>query len=225
MYDLFEPRKDFDIAAFKAAHGLKKHVFLFFGFIRKYKGLHYVLPAFAKLAGQRDDVSLIVCGESFWNTLKQDKLSTRIKNAFFGVAKKLFLKKGNDEGDYRPLELIEELGIENDTLVVNRFVANEEVHQYFQASDAVLLFYEYATPSGVESISYNFLLPPVATRVGHFPETVSEGYNGYLAEPENTDDMARQMKRIIEQPIPRENIRETTAEMSWDNYAAAILRS
>ena len=223
IYELFAPRNDFDVAAFKQEHGLRKHVFLFFGFIRKYKGLHNTLEAFAKLAEERDDVSLIVCGESFWDTLKPGTFTTRLKNAVFGLAKKLFLAKSDDERDYRPLEALDRLGIRDRVLVKNEFVANEEVHRYFQASDAIVLFYSYATPSGVESISYNFLLPPVATRVGHFPETINDGYNGYLAEPDDTDDMARQMARMVDEPIPRKHIRETTREMSWDNYAAAIL--
>ncbi|MBB4078226.1 glycosyltransferase involved in cell wall biosynthesis [Lewinella aquimaris] len=224
IYELFAPRADFDVAAFKEKHGLREHVFLFFGFIRKYKGLHNAIKAFAKLAKQRDDVSLIICGESFWDTLKADKFTTKLKNATFGLAKKLFLSKADDERAYRPLDLLETLGIRDRVMVKNEFVANEEVHKYFQASDAVVLFYSYATPSGVESISYNFQLPAVATRVGHFPETIKDGYNGYLAKPDDTDDMARQMARMIDSPIPRENIRETTKEMSWDNYAAALVQ-
>ena len=39
IYDLFTPDPEFDIDAFKAKMGLKKYVFLYFGFIRKYKGL------------------------------------------------------------------------------------------------------------------------------------------------------------------------------------------
>ncbi|MCP9235452.1 glycosyltransferase [Lewinella sp. JB7] len=224
VYDLFAPRPDFDVQAFREAHQLREHVFLFFGFIRKYKGLHNVIRSFAELARRRDDVSLIICGESFWDTLKTDKLSTKLKNATFGLAKKLFLNQADDERDYRPLELVDKLGIRDRVMVRNEFVANEEVHQYFQASDAVVLFYEYATPSGVESISYNFQLPAVATRVGHFPETIRDGYNGYLAEPDDIQDMARQLERMIDSPIPRENVRETTKEMSWDNYAAALVR-
>lgn len=224
IYDIFKPDPDFDVPAYKREHGLKKHVFLFFGFIRKYKGLHNAIEAFAKLAEQRDDVSLIICGESFWDTLKEAKLSTKIKNATFGLAKKVFLAKSDDERDYRPLELLDHYNIRDRVLVRNEFVANEEVHKYFQTSDAVLLFYSYATPSGVESISYNFNLPGIATRVGHFPETITDGYNGYLAEPEDTDDMARQMARMIDRPIPGENIKATTQEMSWDNYAATIMR-
>ena len=225
IYDLFSPNPAFDVQSFKRENDLREHVFLFFGFIRKYKGLHNVIRAFAELAGRRHDISLIICGESFWNTLQSDKWSTKLKNALFGFAKKLFLAKSDDERDYRPLELLDTLDIRDRVMVKNEFVANEEVHKYFQASDAVVLFYSYATPSGVESISYNFLLPAVATRVGHFPETIKDGFNGYLAEPENIEDMARQLERAITEPISRENIGATTGEMSWDNYAAAILSS
>jgi glycosyltransferase involved in cell wall biosynthesis len=175
------------------------------------------------VAEKRDDVSLLIVGESFWSTLDSKKLSTRIKNATFGVAKKIFLKKQDDERLYRPLELIAELGIEDKVAVVNDFVPNEDVHKFFQVSDAIMLYYLTATPSGVESIAYNFRMPILATRVGHFPETVKDGYNGYLAEPEDIDSMAAAMITSIEKPIPRENIEETSRNMSWENYAKSIL--
>ncbi len=224
VYDLFRPDPDFDPDTFKKEHGLREHVFLFFGFIRKYKGLHYAIEAFAKLAEERDDVSLLICGESFWNTLDQRKLSTKLKNALFGTAKKLFLRKGDDERDYRPLDRIPELGIEDRTMVVNEFIPNEDVPKYFQTSDAVLLFYETATPSGIESLTYNFKKPILASKVGHFPETIEEGFNGYLAEAGDTDSMKAAMKKAIEEPIPPENIERATERQSWTNYAKAILR-
>jgi glycosyltransferase involved in cell wall biosynthesis len=224
IYDLFKPNPDFDVAGFKAEHQLKKHVFLFFGFIRKYKGLHNAIAAFKQVADQRDDVSLVICGESFWNTLDSTKFSTKVKTALFGFAKSIFLKKDDDEKNYNPLALIETLGLTDKCLIKNEFVANEEVHKYFQISDTVLLFYLYATPSGVESLTYNFKMPLVATNVGHFPETIKNGYNGYLAEPDNVDDMARVMLLSIDAPIDRGNVSEATKSMSWDNYAKAILK-
>ncbi len=223
IYSLFKPDPAFDKEEWKRAHGLRKHVFLFFGFIRKYKGLHWCIRAFAELTKKRDDVSLLVVGESFWNTLDERKLGTWLKTAVFGTMKRLFLKKADDERDYRPLELIDRLGLRDSVMLVNRFVPNEEVPQYFQASDAVVLFYETATPSGVESLSYNFKLPAVATRVGHFPETITDGVNGYLATPGDVHDMARAMERMIERPIPPKNVEEATRGMSWSNYAKAIL--
>jgi glycosyltransferase involved in cell wall biosynthesis len=222
IYDLFSPDPDFDVEGMKKELGLKKHVFLFFGFIRKYKGLHNVIPAFAKALEGRKDISLLIVGESFWATLDKSKLSTRLKNSLFGLAKKLFLRKSDDERNYNPLALIDELGIRDEVALVNAFVPNEDVHKYSQVSDAILTYYLTATPSGVESLAYNFHMPVLATRVGHFPETVKEGFNGYLAEPEDIDSMAEQMLKFIDKPIPRENVAKTAANMSWDNYALAI---
>lgn len=225
IYSLFQPDPNFDVEAFKKEHGLKKNVFLFFGFIRKYKGLHHVIKAFDLLCKERDDISLLICGESFWATLDNSKLSTKVKNAVFGLAKKLFLKKSDDEREYRPLELIDQLGLKEDTMVVNEFVPNEDVHKYFQMSDAVLLFYEYATPSGIESLSYNFKLPIIATKVGHFPETIEDGFNGYLAEAGDIESMCDQMQRFLKDPIPPENVEAKTKELSWENYAKAVLKA
>lgn len=225
VYDMFTPDPNFDKEKVKQELGLRKHVFLFFGFIRKYKGLHNVILAFAKLAKERDDVSLLVVGESFWNTLDSNKLATKIKKSVFGFVKKLLVRKGDDESNYRPLELIDKLGITDKVVVVNRYVGNEEVSQYFQVADCNLLFYLVATPSGVESMAYNFNLPSIATRVGHFPETIKHGYNGYLAEPENIDSMYEMMKEFLINPIPREHVAEQAREMSWENYANTLLQN
>jgi len=186
--------------------------------------LHNVIRSFAKLAKERDDVSLLIVGESFWNTLDTKKLSTKIKKSLFGLIKKLLIHKSDDESNYRPLDLIDEFGVRDQVVVVNRYVGNEEVHKYFQVADCNVLFYLVATPSGVESIAYNFKLPSIATRVGHFPETIKHGYNGYLAEPENIKSMYETMKLFIEKPIPREHVAEQAANMSWENYASTILK-
>lgn len=223
VYSLFQSDPDFDLEAEKQALGLRKHVFLFFGFIRKYKGLHNVIPAFAALAKTRSDVSLLIVGESFWHTLDKNKLSTRIKNALFSTAKSIFLRKSDDERNYNPLALVEKLGITEETVIVNKFVPNEEVHRYFQVSDCICTLYLTATPSGVESIAYNFKMPVLATNVGHFPETIQDGFNGYLAEPEDVDSMTRQMARFIEKPLSPENVAKAAENMSWINYAQTVL--
>jgi glycosyltransferase involved in cell wall biosynthesis len=224
VYDMFKPDSNFDKSKTKKEMGLKENVFLFFGFIRKYKGLHNVIEAFNILSNERDDVSLIICGESFWNTLDKKKLSTRIKNATFGLAKKLFLRNQDNEQDYNPLALIEDYQIDDLVFLNNEFVPNEEVPKYFQVSDTIMLYYLTATPSGVESIGYNFNMPMLATNVGHFPETVIDGYNGYMAEANDIDSMVKAMNQSIENPIDRKNVAATSKDMSWNNYANEILR-
>lgn len=222
VYDLYKPIASLDIEAEKKRLGLQKHVLLFFGFIRKYKGLDMAIEAFAQVAKQRSDVSFLICGESFWHTLDSTKWTTRMKQFLFGLAKKIVLQKSDDERDYNPLERIKELGIEDRCVVVNRFIANEEVPVYFQVSDAVVLFYRTATPSGIESLSYNFHLPILATKVGHFPETIEDGFNGYLANDSDVNDMARVMLHFIDHPIDRGNVAKATENMSWSNFAKAI---
>lgn len=167
---------------------------------------------------------MLIAGESFWNTLSGNKFSTRIKNSLFKWAKFLVLRQTDNEQDYKPLELINELNMQDFVTVVNRYIPNEEVPKYFQVSDCVVLYYLTATPSGVESLSYNFNLPVLATRVGHFPETIQDGFNGYLAEAGDIQSMADQILKFIDHPILRENVAKSTQNMSWENYARAILR-
>ena len=223
VYDLYNPDPDFDIDAFKKDLGLRKHVFLFFGFIRKYKGLHNAIKAFKKVADQRSDVSFLICGEEFWATLDTSRFSTKLKRGIFGMAQKVLLKNKESEQDYRPLSLVKELGLEKVIIVKNTFIPNEDVHKYFQVADCSILYYLTATPSGVESLTYNFELPILATKVGHFPETITDGFNGYLAEADSIDSMALQMFRFLDNPIPRKNVKKAAKNMSWDNYVAAIL--
>ncbi|MDX2247658.1 MAG: glycosyltransferase [Bacteroidia bacterium] len=223
VYNLFSPDPHFDVEGMKEKMGLRPHVFLFFGFIRKYKGLHNVIPAFAKVLEKRKDISLLIVGESFWQTLDPKSVSAKVKNFLFGTAKKLFLRHSDDERNYNPLALIDQYGIKDFCVVVNEFVPNEKVYQYFQVSDCILTYYLTATPSGVESLAYNFRMPVLATRVGHFPETIREGYNGYLAEPEDIESMAGVMLKFLDAPILPENVAESASEMSWENYALAIL--
>ncbi len=224
MYDMFTSQDTFDIAAEKKALGLRKNVFLFFGFIRKYKGLHLAIEAFSRIAQKHPDASLLVVGESFWNKSKEKSLPVRMQSALFRFIKSILIRNASDESSYDPLALIERFKLEDRVVVVNRFIPNEEVHKWFLLSDAVVLFYEYATPSGVESLAYHYARPVLATAVGHFAYAIEEGKNGYLAEPDNIESMAAVMEKFLAAPISAASVRDYTASLTWDQYAAAILK-
>ena len=223
IYDLFKPDRNFDIEKFKKDNNLKGKVLLFFGFIRKYKGLHHVIESFNLVAKEREDVTLLICGESFWNTLSADSIVTKFKKATFGFLKKVLMGAKDDEQNYQPLALIPQLGLDNRVVVFNQYIPNEEVHRYFQVSDCVVLYYLTASSSGIESMSYNFDLPILATRVGHFPETVQEGVNGYLAEPEDIRSMADTMIKFLDRPLLPENVSVFKKNFTWEVYVHAIL--
>ena len=224
IYDIFKPNPRLPITQLKKELGLGEKVFLFFGFIRKYKGLHYAIESFSKIAKQHPEASLLIVGESFWDTVDKKNWLVRIKSALFRLLKSIFIRSKDQEKDYRPLELIQQLGLENRVVVVNRFVPNEEVNRYFQLSDAVVNFYEYATPSGVESIAYNFHKPILATRVGHFAHAIIDGENGYLAEAADLESMAATLERFLMHPIPESNVKIVADQLSWEKYARVILK-
>ncbi|MBX3006549.1 MAG: glycosyltransferase [Melioribacteraceae bacterium] len=223
IYDIYKSNIDFNADGFKRELGLKKHVFLFFGFIRKYKGLHHIIPAFAKLCKERKDVSLLIVGESFWSTLNKRKLSTKVKHLLFSSVKKIFAKNQNTESDYSPLQLIEEYNINDNCVVINKYIPNEEVYKYYQSADYNFLYYTIATPSGVESIAYNFGVPSIAVKAGHFLDTIQDGINGYFAEPENEDSLYNTMLHALNNPIDNKSVLESSRKYSWNNYVQVIL--
>jgi len=65
-------------------------------------------------------------------------------------------------------------------------------------------------------------MPIFATKVGQFPETIIDGFNGYLAEANDIQSMKDQMVKFLISPINRENVAKATENMSWTNYAKAI---
>ena len=225
IYDLYQPDPNLDIEQYKKEHNLKENVFLYFGFIRKYKGLHDAIAAFDVVAKQRDDVSFLICGELFWNTLDSKNFVTKLKKATFSLAKKILLNSSDDEKNYNPLTLIDELNLKDKTMVISEYIPNEDVSKYFQIANAGILFYETATPSGIESLSYNFNLPILTTNVGHFPETIIDGENGYMVKENTVEDMAKTMLRFLDNPIPPENVENFKPNLSWEVYAQAILKS
>ena len=59
--------------------------------------------------------------------------------------------------------------------------------------------------------------------MGHFPETIQDGTNGYLAD-ETLESMAATMEKMLDHPIDRSGVAAMKANMSWKSYAGAILK-
>ena len=83
--------------------------------------------------------------------------------------------------------------------LVDRFVADDQVEDYFLACDLVVLPYVSATQSGIVQIAYNYDRPVVTTDVGGLPEVVLDGRTGFLVPPRDPAALAAAIVRFFDE--------------------------
>lgn len=139
------------------------HVLLFFGFIRKYKGLDILLQ------------------------------SMKILNTEFGIKNLRLLIAGefyDDEKNYEAL--LNDPAIKNNLILHTQFISNSDVKYYLCAADCVVQPYRNATQSGVTPLAYHFEIPMIVTNVGGLPSLVPDKKVGLIAEP-NAESIAEKV--------------------------------
>ncbi len=168
---------------------------LFFGLIRDYKGLDLLLDAWAKLR-------------------REGRITDR----------KLIIV-GEFYASREPyLAQIAALGLQDEVILHDRFVADAEVKYYFSAADCVVLPYKTATQSGVTQIAYQFCTPMIVTAVGGLAEIVPDGRVGYVCPP-TAEGVADAIERIYQPGVLerfRENCLEERKRFSWEEMCSRI---
>lgn len=137
---------------------------LFFGMIRKYKGLDVLLRAMPKVLARHgcEDSRLLIAGE------------------FYDSADKY-------------LKLIEDLGLKEHVVLESRYIPNEEIGGIFAGADVLVLPYLNATQSAVARIALSNSLPIIASRSGGLTEVVIDNVNGLLFPVGDSDALAEQL--------------------------------
>ncbi len=180
--------------------GLSPHYryILFFGLIRKYKGLDLLLAAMGDvLKGWKSDqkLKLIIAGEYY--------------------ADKQFYQG-----------LIDGLGLESHVIETDKFIADSEVKLYFCASDIVVQPYKSATQSGVTQIAYHFNTPMIVTDVGGLSELCPHEEVGYVV-PCEADSIGEAIERFYRENKQREfesNIEQEKKQYAWNIMVDKILK-
>jgi glycosyltransferase involved in cell wall biosynthesis len=175
-----------------------KRILLFFGFIRKYKGLDWLLEAMhlLKLHAEQhpgfEMPTLVIAGEYY--------------------------------EDSKPYEaLLDSLRLRDNVILHTQFITDSEVKYFLCAADVVIQPYKNATQSGVTPLAYHFETPMIVTRVGGLPDMVPDEKTGLIAEP-NPASIADTIIRFYN--LPRENfvqgLHEEKKKYSWQSLIDAI---
>ena len=200
LYDNFGEKISRELARKELGIGNEELVVLFFGFIRKYKGLDILLDA----------MKLI-------NT-KHHPDSYRDHNPKLLIAGEFY----EDSKSYD--NQIEALGIKDNLILHTDFIPESEVKNYFCAADVVVQPYRNATQSGVTPLAYHFEVPMIVTNVGGLPAMVPNDKVGLVAEP----TAASLAEKILEYFDKGEshflpNLLEEKKKFSWTKMLQSIL--
>ena len=176
--------------------GPEEKTILFFGAIKNYKGLEYLVPAFQKIAASNKDYRLIIAGER---------------------------KKGSEEYFDKIQQTIARDSSRERVLQKIEFIPDDEAEVYFKAADVAVLSYSEIFQSGILFLAYSFGLPVIASDVGSFRDDVIEGKTGFICKPCDSDDLAAAMQKYFtsdlycDLPRRRQEIREYAhSSHSWE---------
>ena len=168
-------------------------VFLFFGFIRKYKGLDLLLQAVATLAAKQSrPFKLLIAGEFYENKQHYD-------------------------------QLLQQPGIAEHLLLKTDFIPDSEVKNYLCAADVVVQPYKHATQSGVTPLAYHFEVPMIVTNVGGLPDLVPHQKVGLVCEPTSesiADAMQEMLQNGTDRYLG--GLLEEKTKYSWSRMTQAI---
>lgn len=128
--------------------------------------------------------------------------------------------------DSKPyFQLAEKLGVMDQIVWRNQFIADEDIKYYFSAADVVILPYKNATQSGITQIAYHFNTPMIATNVGGLEDFVKDGEVGYLVNPDSKS-ISNGVKRFYEEEkeiLFSENIKSAKKAFDWSVLATKII--
>lgn len=175
---------------------LNRKVILFFGGIRRNKGLDLLLEAMAVLCkrylNSNDPPLLIVAG------------SLPVNESFTPYSQRIM-----------------ELEIEKHVYAKIGFVPDEEVPYYFCASDVVALPYtdQFQAHSGVLMLAYGYGVPVVVTDVGSLGETVREDGTGVVISQRDPDILAEALRSLLGNPDTHTRAAQNMLRLSVEKYS------
>lgn len=108
----------------------------------------------------------------------------------------------------------------------NKYIPNNEVHQYFSASDLLLMPYKNITQSGVASLSLGYSCPVMISNVGTVHEIIEDGKNGIIVDSQSPDVFADQLESCLESGILdriSSNINQSPEKLSWEDFTSGIM--
>lgn len=200
-FDFFTKWKKESKTELKKEFGLEnKKVILFFGYIREYKGLRYLIRALNEVVKKEPDIRLIIAGELWqkWKTYQKEIDKNKL-NKYIKVYSNYIL----DEDVHKFFNLAD--------IVVLPYYNTEQ------------------TISGPLLVSFAFGKPTIISKVGGISEIVKDDLNGILVQGGNVKELSTKILKLINNRIKQRNLGKSVKRFNnmhkWGNIAKATINT
>ena len=169
----------------------EKKILLFFGMIKKVKGLDILLNSFKEVIAKDPNIVLLIAGRLWKNdfTIYQD--------------------------------IIEKNNLSNNIILHTRFIPHSDVEHYFCASDLVVLPYKKIYQSGVLMMGLSYKKPVLVSDLPPLKEVITDNKNGFLFRSEDVKDLTNKLNFILSDKCDLKRIESNGSklinkEFSWE---------
>jgi glycosyltransferase involved in cell wall biosynthesis len=176
----------------------KKKLLLTFGFISRNKGIEVAIKALPKVVEKHPDVLYMVLGKTHPNVLRHS-----------GDEYRIYLTR-----------LIQDLKLEKNVVLVNKFANQKDLFKYLYASDIYITPYlnEAQITSGTLSYAVGVGSAVVSTPYWHAAELLSED-RGILFDFHDSDQLSDILIELLDNPEKRLQLRKNAGdygrEITW----------
>lgn len=172
---------------------------MFFGTIKKEKGLDVFVESLAKLDTLKKQLNVIIAGEDIEHIAENILRTYRHELAKKNI--NLYLK----------LERVSDL----------------EKHLFFLASDVVVLPYKLMYASGILKDCINYCVPVIVSGIGELKDTVSAYNIGEVFEAGNSASLARRLESILFDEFKikeyKRNMMRARNDFRWENVVVPLI--
>lgn len=129
---------------------------------------------------------------------------------------------GESYTDFSPYDKLIKECPNNNILLLQRYIADDEVARLFSCADVCVQPYRSATQSGITAVSYHFDIPMIVTNVGGLKEDVIDGVTGIIVNEINPEAVAVAVRKFFSTAREndfKEGIARLKKELSWEAFA------
>jgi D-inositol-3-phosphate glycosyltransferase len=145
-------------------------VLLFFGHIKRVKGLDILLAAMPRLVQEHPNIMLLVAGKVWKDDLQRYQRQVEVQ------------------------------GVSSHCTFHTRFIPDSEVAYYYAAADVIVLPYRRIYQSGVLLMAMSYGKPVVVSDIEGMTEVVTDGENGYVFPAGDAEALADKLIEATSNP-------------------------